>query len=217
MSAAKSVDWTLYLVADVNYAMGRALVSVVEEAVRGGTTMIQLRAKGLETREFLELATRMASALKRRSIPLIINDRMDIALACRADGVHLGQDDMPPDMARKLLGKSRIIGVSVNTLKEAREAERLGADYVGLGPIYPTSTKDTDLPVLGPEGIRRIRKKIGIPIVAIGGINAGNAADVMKAGAAGVAVVSAILGSPDARKAAADLKARLSSRAWGLF
>lgn len=217
MSAAKSVDWTLYLVADVNYAMGRALVSVVEEAVRGGATMVQLRAKGLETREFLELATRMASALKRRSIPLIINDRMDIALACRADGVHLGQDDMPPDMARKLLGKSRIIGVSVNTLKEAREAERLGADYVGLGPIYPTSTKDTDLPVLGPEGIRRIRKKIGIPIVAIGGINAGNAADVMKAGAAGVAVVSAILGSPDACKAAADLKARLSSRAWGLF
>jgi thiamine-phosphate pyrophosphorylase len=217
MSAAKNVDWTLYLVADVDYAMGRDLVSVVEEAVRGGVTMVQLRAKRLKTREFLELATRMASILNRRSIPLIINDRMDIALACRADGVHLGQDDMPPDQARRLLGKSRIIGVSVNTLKESREAERLGADYVGLGPIYPTGTKDTDLPVLGPEGIRRIRKKIGIPVVAIGGINPGNASDVMKAGAAGVAVVSAILNSPDARKAAADLKARLSSRAWGLF
>jgi thiamine-phosphate pyrophosphorylase len=150
----------------------------------------------------------MASALKRRSVPFIINDRLDIALACGADGVHLGQDDMPPDAARKLLGGVKIIGVSANTLKEAREAERLGADYVGLGPIYATVTKDTDLPVLGPEGIRRMREKIGIPIVAIGGINAGNAAAVMKAGAAGVAVVSAILGAPDARKAAEELKKR---------
>lgn len=210
MRVTKSVDWALYFVADANYAVGRDLVSLVKEAVRGGVTMVQIRAKGLETREFLELATRMASALKRRSVPLIINDRVDIALACGADGVHLGQDDMQPDAARKLLGGVKIIGVSANTLKEAREAERLGADYVGLGPIYATTTKDTDLPVLGPEGIRRMREKIGIPIVAIGGINAGNAAAVMKAGAAGVAVVSAILGAPDVRLAAAKLKNALN-------
>ena len=209
MSAAKSVDWTLYFVADINYAEGRDLVSLVEEAVRGGVTTVQLRAKGWETREFLELATRMATVLKRRSVPLIINDRVDIALTCRADGVHLGQNDMPPDKARQLLGSSKIIGVSVNTLKEAREAERLGADYIGLGPIYATITKDTDLPVLGPEGIRRMRPKIGIPIIAIGGINVGNASDVMKAGATGIAVVSAILGAPDARKAAKELKKRV--------
>jgi thiamine-phosphate pyrophosphorylase len=206
MKATKSVDWTLYLVADVNYAVGRDLVSLVKEAVRGGVTMVQLRAKGLETREFLELATRLASALKRRFVPLIINDRIDIALACGADGVHLGQYDMPLDKAGHLLGGSKIIGVSVNTLKEAREAARLGADYIGLGPIFATTTKNTDLPVLGPEGIRRIKQKISIPIIAIGGINAGNAADVMKAGAAGIAVVSGILGSPDPRKAASELK-----------
>ena len=201
MSAKRTpeIDLSLYLVADVDYAPGRDVVALVAAAVRGGVTIVQLRAKGSETRGFLELATRMASALKRRSVPLIINDRVDIAMACGADGVHLGQDDMPLDAARKLLGEVKIIGVSVNTLKEAREAERLGADYVGLGPIYATTTKDTDLPVLGPEGIRRMREKIDIPIVAIGGINAGNAAAVMKAGAAGVAVVSAILGAADVR------------------
>jgi len=209
MSTAKSVDWTLYLIADVNYAAGRDLVPLIEEAVRGGVTMVQLRAKGLETREFLELATRMASVLNKCSIPLIINDRVDIVLACGADGVHLGQDDGPPDVARTLLGGSKIIGVSVNTLEEAHEAERLGADYIGLGPIYATTTKDTELPVLGPEELRRMRQKIGIPIIAIGGINAGNAAEVMKAGAAGIAVVSAILGAPDARKAASELKKKV--------
>ncbi len=214
MSAQRMADLRLYLVADVDITPRDGISSsLVEEAVRGGVTMVQLRAKGLETREFLELATRMASVLKRRAIPLIINDRVDIALACGADGVHLGQDDMTPDKARELLGSSKIIGVSVNTLKEAQEAERLGADYVGLGPIYATSTKDTELPVLGPEGIRRIGQKIGIPIIAIGGISASNAADVMKAGAAGIAVVSAILGAPDTRLAAAELKARLSSKA----
>lgn len=204
----KSVDWSLYFVADVNGAAGRDLVGLAREAVRGGVTMVQLRAKGLETREFLELATRMASALKGSSVPLIINDRVDIALACEAHGVHLGQDDMPLDKARQLLGKSKIIGVSANTMKEAHEAERLGADYIGLWPIYATTTKTTDLPALGPEGICRIRKKVAIPVVAIGGINAGNAADVMKAGAAGIAVVSAILGAPDPRSAAAELKKR---------
>ena len=212
MSAKRTpeINLSLYLVADVDYAPGKDVVALAVAAVRGGVTIVQLRAKGSETRGFLELATRMASALKRRSVPLIINDRVDIALACGADGVHLGQDDMPLDAARKLLGGVKIIGVSANTLKEAREAERLGADYVGLGPIYATTTKDTDLPVLGPEGIRRMRHKIGIPIVAIGGINAGNAAAVMKAGAAGVAVVSAILGAPDVHLAAADLKKVLS-------
>ena len=174
------VDFRLYLVADVEFAAGRDLAYLAGEAVLGGVTMVQLRAKGSETREFLGLATRMCAALKSRSVPLIINDRVDIALACGADGVHLGQDDMPLDKARELLGSTKIIGISVNTLKEAREAERLGADYIGLGPIYATATKDTDLPVLGPEGIRRMREKIGIPIIAIGGINAGNAADVME-------------------------------------
>lgn len=212
MSPRTVADLSLYLVADVEFAAGRDLAYLAGEAVLGGVTIVQLRAKGLETREFLELANRMAAALKRCSVSLIINDRIDIALACGAEGVHLGQDDMPLDKARQLLGKSKIIGVSVNTLKEAQEAERQGADYVGLGPIYATTTKDTDLPALGPEGIRRMRPKIGIPIIAIGGINVDNATNVMRAGAAGIAVVSAILDAPDARKAAAELKKRILPR-----
>lgn len=211
MSPRTVADFSLYLVADVEFAAGRDLAYLAEEAVRGGVTIVQLRAKGSGTREFLGLATRMAAALKGRSVPLIINDRVDIALACGADGVHLGQDDMPIGKARELLGSTRIIGVSANTLKEAREAERFGADYIGLGPVYATASKVTDLPVLGPEGIRRMRQKLDIPIIAIGGIDAGNAADVRNAGAAGIAVVSAILGAPDAYMAAAALRARISS------
>ena len=209
MSPRTAADLSLYLVADLEFAAGRDLAYLAGEAVLGGVTIVQLRAKGLKTSEFLDLATRMAAVLKERSVPLIINDRVDIAMACGADGVHLGQDDGPPDVARTLLGGSKIIGVSVNTLEEAHEAERLGADYIGLGPIYATTTKDTELPVLGPEELRRMRQKIGIPIIAIGGINAGNAAEVMKAGAAGIAVVSAILGAPDARKAASELKKKV--------
>jgi thiamine-phosphate pyrophosphorylase len=213
MSAKRlsGIDLSLYLVADVDFAAGRDLVRLVRESVRGGVTAVQLRAKGLGTRAFLELAIRMAAVLEGRSIPLIINDRVDIALACGAEGVHLGQDDMPADIARKLLGRSKIIGISVNTMKEARAAERLGADYVGLNPIYETTTKDTGLPAVGPAGVVRMHERIGIPIVAIGGIHIGNAAGVIEAGAAGVAVVSAILGAPDARKAAAELKKVLSA------
>ena len=206
MRPLKKIDWSLYLVADTEFTAGKDLVPLIRKAVLGGVTVVQLRAKNLGTRDFLELASRISEKLAKSGVPLIINDRVDIALACAADGIHLGQDDMPLDRTRKLLGRSKIIGVTVNTLKEAREAERLGADYVGLGPIYVTTTKDTDLPIVGPEGIRRMHKLIDIPIIAIGGINAGNAADVLRAGAAGVAVVSAILGAADARKAAAELK-----------
>lgn len=205
----KKIDWSLYLVADTEFAAGKDLLPRIREAVLGGVTVVQLRAKDLGTRDFLELASRISEQLGKLGVPFLINDRVDISLACGAAGVHLGQDDMPPDRAKKLLGRSKIIGVSVNTLKEAREAERLGADYVGLGPIYATTTKNTDLPIVGSEGIRRMHKLIDIPIIAIGGINAGNATDVLRAGAAGVAVVSAILGAADARKAAAELKKRV--------
>ncbi len=131
---------------------------------------------------------------------------MDIALACGAAGVHLGQEDILPALARKVLAKGTVIGVSVNTPEEAEEAERQGADYVGAGPVYGTSTKDTDLPVLGPEGIRLIKGRVRIPVVAIGGITDENARAVREAGADGVAVVSAILGSPDPEQAARRLK-----------
>jgi thiamine-phosphate pyrophosphorylase len=209
MSPLKKIDWSLYLVADTEFAAGKDLLPLVREAVLGGVTVVQLRAKDLGTRDFLDLASRINGQLEKSSVPFLINDRVDIALACGAAGVHLGQHDMPLPDARRLLGPDKTIGISVNTLDEAAKAERLGADYVGLGPIYGTSTKQTTLPVLGPEGIRRLLERIGIPVVAIGGINAANAGAAMRAGAAGVAVVSAILGAADARKAAAELKKRV--------
>ena len=200
------MDLTLYLVADADYVSGRDLVPLIEGAVRGGVTAVQLRAKNAPHGEFLELARRAAAVLRAHRVPLLINDRVDIALACGAAGVHLGQEDILPALARKVLAKGTVIGVSVNTPEEAEEAERQGADYVGAGPVYGTSTKDTELPVLGPEGIRLIKGRVRIPVVAIGGITDQNARAVREAGADGVAVVSAILGAPDPEHAARRLK-----------
>ncbi len=200
------VDYSLYLVADAEFAAGRDLVALIDAAVRGGVTIVQLRGKDLPFRDFLDLARAAAARLKKHRVPLLINDRMDIALASGAVGVHLGQDDMPVAFARKVLDSPTLIGVSVNTVEEAREAERLGADYVGLGPIYPTGTKATSLPVIGPAGIRAVKAKVSIPVVAIGGISPTNACEVHRAGADGIAVVSALLGAADVRKAARELK-----------
>ena len=206
------MDLTLYLVADADYVAGRDLVPLIENAVRGGVTAVQLRAKNSSHGDFLDLARRAAAVLKTNRVPLLINDRVDIALACGAAGVHLGQDDVPPALARKVLAKGAVIGVSVNTPEEAEEAERQGADYVGAGPVYRTSTKDTDLPVLGPEGIRRIRDRVRIQVVAIGGITELNALAAREAGADGVAAVSAILGAPDPEQAARGLRNAMGTR-----
>ena len=200
------IDVSLYLVADAEFAAGRDLLGLIGEAVRGGATAVQLRAKNLSSRDFLELGLRAADALARTGVPLLVNDRLDIALACGAAGVHLGQEDMPVPQARKILGPDRIIGVSVHSPQEALRAEREGADYVGAGPAYATATKETALSVLGPEGIDRIKRAVRIPVVAIGGIGAANAAALAAAGADGIAVISALLGAPDARRAAEDLK-----------
>ncbi len=199
-------DYSLCLVADAEYAPGRDLLGLIEEAVRGGASIVQLRAKNLTSRDLLDLGRRAADLLARLSVPLLVNDRVDVALACGAAGVHLGQEDMPVDQARRLLGPDRIIGVSVNTPEEALRAEREGADYVGANPAYVTATKEIALPVLGPEGIGRIKRAVRIPVVAIGGIGTANAAALAAAGADGIAVISAILGAPDARRAAEELK-----------
>lgn len=198
-------DYTLYLVADADYAAGRDLAGLVEAAVEGGVTIVQLRAKNLIHGPFVELGRALAGRLAPRGVPLLVNDRPDVALACGASGVHLGQDDIPVAVARRLLGPNAAIGVSVNTPEEAVRAEQDGADYVGAGPAYATSTKSTSLGVLGPEGIGRIARAIRLPVVAIGGITAVNAAGLAGTGARGIAVVSAILGAPDARRAAVDL------------
>ncbi len=200
------IDFSVYLVADAEFAAGRDLLGLIGEAVRGGVTVVQLRGKNLSSRDLLELGLRAADLLARVGVPLLINDRVDIALACGATGVHLGQEDMPVQEARRILGPDRLIGVSVNTVQESLRAEQEGADYVGAGPVHVTATKATALAVLGPEGIGRIKRAVRIPVVAIGGIGTANAAALAAAGADGIAVVSAILGAPDARRAAEDLK-----------
>lgn len=201
----KRVNWTLCLIADVKEAGVRKMTALIDKAVNAGVTLVQLRSKKLSSRHFFGLALQTSEILKRKNIPLIINDRLDIALACDADGVHLGQEDLPLHLARKLLGRRRIIGITVNTAEEAIEAEAGGADYLGVGPVFFTTTKERLKPVLGLEGLRAIRKKVGIPILAVGGITAENGAEVMATGVDGIAVASAILGSKDVRGATREL------------
>jgi thiamine-phosphate pyrophosphorylase len=201
-----AADYTLYLVADAEFAAGRDLPGLVKAAVAGGVTVVQLRAKSLAGREFIELGSEIARALAGTGVPFLVNDRVDVAVACGAAGVHLGQEDVPVRLARSLLGPAGTIGVSVNTEEEARRAELEGADYLGAGPAFATATKATDLPVLGPEGIGRIKRAVRIPVVAIGGVGPGNAPALAETGADGIAVVSAILGAPDARRAAGELR-----------
>lgn len=199
-------DYTLYLVTDRGLARGRPLAAIVREALAGGVTCVQLREKNLETREFLEEARALRAATRELSVPLIINDRAEIALAVGADGVHLGQRDLPLPAARKLGPPGWLIGVSAESVEDAIRAEREGADYVGVSPVFATPTKTDHAPPLGLEGLRAIRAAVKIPLVAIGGIQTGNARDVIRAGADGLAVVSAILAAESPRAAAAELR-----------
>lgn len=201
----KSIDWNLCLIADTEFASGRDIVSIVEDAVEEGVKLIQLRSKKLTSKDILELALKLSAFLRKKDVPLIINDRVDIAFSSDAAGVHLGQQDLPIRFARKILGKNKLIGISVNTVEEALEAEDLGADYLGVGPVFPTSTKEETRPLLGVKGFKAIRGKVKIPVLAIGGISAENAGEVMAAGADGIAVISAILGEKNIRKATGRL------------
>jgi len=196
------------MIADIEAAGDRDLLSLIEAAVSGGVTIVQLRSKQQSTRAFSDLAQDITGHLKLRGIPLIINDRIDVALACGADGVHLGQEDLRLADARRICGPARIIGISVNTVKEARDAENGGADYLGVGPLFPTSSKSRLRTILGLEGLREIRKQVHLPLLAIGGITTENVVPVRRAGAEGVAVISALMSAPDITCAAADLAVR---------
>jgi len=203
----KGFDPSLYLVTDLALAAGRPLDEVVRDAIEGGVTMVQYRDKRPGTRAMIEGAQAVLRVAREAGRPLVINDRVDVALAADADGVHLGQEDMPVSMARRLLGPARILGVTATGPEQAREAERDGADYVGCSAVFATQTKtDIGAPV-GLEGLRELVASTSLPVVAIGGIDRGNAADVLGAGAAGLAVVSAIMGAADPREAARRLAA----------
>jgi thiamine-phosphate pyrophosphorylase len=197
----------LYLVTDSAACLGRALPDVVEAAVQGGVGCVQLREKQLDTRCFTEMAIALKERLAPHGVALVINDRIDVALACQADGVHLGQSDMPVAIARGLLPPQVFIGLSVETPQQAQEAAALEVDYLGVSPVFATSTKtDTGTP-WGLDGLRRLRASTPLPLVAIGGIQLSNAQQVLDAGADSLAVVSAICSAPSPQEAAGRLRA----------
>ncbi len=189
-----NVDYSLYLVTDQNSLKNRSLIDVLEEAILGGVTLVQLREKSLTAHEFYKIATEVRALTSKYGIPLIINDRLDIALAVGADGVHVGQDDLPAKVARKLLGEDKLLGVSTATLEEALRAQEDGADYIGVGAVFPTATKDNTRRV-SLEQMANINKSVNISVVGIGGINEENISSIIDTGVAGVAVASAILGA----------------------
>eukprot|EP00741_Cyanophora_paradoxa_P007846 tig00001221_g7591.t1 len=201
------IDWSLYLVTDSKLAGKRDLIEIVREALRGGAGIVQYREKNKSTREMINEAMQLRALTREFESLLIINDRLDVAMAVDADGVHVGQDDMPAMLARKLLPEGKIVGVSVKTLAEARRAQEDGADYVGVGPVYATATKSDSGAPVGVERIDQICQEIDLPVIAIGGINANNAEPAIAAGAAGVAVISAIVNEEaDPRQRAAEIR-----------
>lgn len=195
----------LYLVTNRGLSLGRSLEEVVSEAVAGGVTMVQLREKDTSTGEFIRLACKLTDLLRPLGIPLIINDRVDVALATDADGVHIGQSDMPYEIARKLLGPDKIIGLSVENMNDLLRANELDVDYIGISPVYGTPTKTDTAEPFGLEGLRKAVELSVHPTVAIGGMNASTISDVIAAGADGVAVVSAICSADSPRLAANEL------------
>ncbi|MDO8451013.1 MAG: thiamine phosphate synthase [Rhodoferax sp.] len=196
----------LYLVTDKSSAAGRTLTDVVAAAVQGGVTCVQLREKELNTRDFFAQAILLKELLAPYGIPLVINDRIDVALACGAQGVHLGQSDLPVEAARRLLPPEVFIGWSVETMDDVVRSAAMPVHYLGVSPIHATPTKTDTLAPWGLEGLRKVRSATALPLVAIGGIHAGNARDVLSAGADGLAVVSALCGAQDPRAAAAALR-----------
>ncbi len=198
-------DYSLYLVTDRMLMRTKTLDEAVEQAVIGGCTIVQLREKESLSLDFYVLALEMKKITDRYGIPLIINDRIDIAMAVGAAGVHIGQKDIPADIARKLIGKNMLLGVSTASVAEAVNAAKAGADYLGVGAMFPTGTKP-DAGFVSMEELGRIRRAVDIPIVVIGGISKENAMLFQPMGIDGLAVVSAVIAQPDIKKSAADLK-----------
>ncbi len=207
----KIFDFSLYLVTDQPACQGRNLLEVIRESVRGGVSAVQLREKQLGAREFVDLARRVKTLLEETPVPLIINDRVDVALSAGADGVHLGQDDLHPRDARRLLGFDPVIGLSVNTLEQVREGERLEVDYFGAGPVFPTSTKKDHKSPLGLEGLAAMGKAADKPLIAIGSVSLDTCPDILQTGVDGVAVVSAICSAFSPEQAARRFRTCLSA------
>ena len=181
------------------------ILNIIEEALKGGTSIVQIREKTASTNDFYELALKVKEITRKYDVPLLINDRLDIAIAIDADGVHIGQDDMPAQRAREIMGEEKIIGVSAATIEEARKAEADGADYIGTGAVFPTATKD-DAPSITKDELSEITSSISIPTVAIGGITLENAHELKDTGIAGFSVVSAIMRAENPKEASEKLR-----------
>ncbi len=201
----KKINYTLYLVTDRRMPQGDTLEGVVEKAIQGGVTLVQLREKSGDTGVLYERAVALKKITDQYHIPLIIDDRIDVMLASGADGVHVGQSDMPAHIARAMIGSDKILGVSAANLQEALQAEADGADYLGVGAMYPTATK-TDADFTTMETLKEIKRKVHIPVVAIGGINQHTIPDFRNSGIDGFAIVSAIMASRAPEVAARELK-----------
>lgn len=197
------LDLSLYLVTDKSDDTEKFL-KTIEEGIKGGVSVVQIREKTADTLDFYNLALKVKKITEKYNVPLIINDRVDVALAINADGVHVGQSDMPCDITRKLIGSDKILGVSAHNIEEAKKAQKDGADYLGSGAVFPTSTKDNANRIT-KEDLKEIVKSVDIPVVAIGGINLDNAHELTDTGIAGFSVVSAIMSSDNPEKSSKEL------------
>ena len=203
------MNYDLYIITDQRISHGKSHLEVAEDALTGGATVIQFRDKEMKDSEAVVACREIYKLTKKKGVSFIVNDRVEVAKAVDADGVHLGQEDMSFSSARKILGKEKIIGISVETVEQALKAVEGGADYLGVGPIYPTATKLDAGKVLGIARLKEIRESVNIPIVAIGGINENNLEEVLKAGVDGVAVISAVVSAPDITEACRKLKNKI--------
>lgn len=204
------MDLTLYVLTD-RVISGRPHEEQAEAAIRGGATAVQLREKALPAGDVVAVGRRIAVICRRFGTVFIVNDRADIAAECGADGVHVGPDDVSIPSARKIVGAGRIVGASAGTIEEAQRAQALGADYLGVGSVFATSTKPDAGEPLGVARLGEIVRAVTIPVVAIGGITADNAAEVVRAGAAGIAVIAAVVGQEDIAAAAGRLRERINA------
>ena len=203
----KNFDTTLYFITDSTNFSEEEFLCRVEKALKGGVTLVQLREKNKTTREYIALAEKVHGLTRKYNVPLIIDDRIDVAMAVDAEGVHLGQSDMPVDIARRILGDDKIIGATAKTVPQALEAYRNGADNLGVGAIYPTTTKVKTV-LTSVDTLKEIVKAVPIPVNAIGGLNKNNMSVLKGSGIAGVCVVSAIMKADDPQKAAEEIKQR---------
>lgn len=208
MNKKKQLDTTLYLVTDSSYHTEETFLRTVEEALKGGVTLVQLREKERSARDYLRLARRVKELTDRYQVPLLIDDRVDVAAAADAAGVHVGQSDIPAAEARKILGPDKIVGATAKTVEQAVEAYQQGADYLGVGAIYPTTTKVKTV-LTKVSTLEEICRAVPIPVNAIGGLNAGNMDILAETHIAGICVVSAIMKAETPGKAAAELKEKI--------